>query len=235
MIGLKRFHGVLRGPERFDCRQSEALMSEFIDSMTSDEDARRLSSHIDDCPPCRRQLQGYISLRNFVSGMATPEVPEDLVLETRIRLSHVRSNDPFGQLATRIGNAVRPVTVPAMAGVLATVACFGILLGSFGSSLTGSAIDPSNDTLWVYSGPRMSDPLLMQIMDLELEELTMDMSIDQQGKAFGDVVLTGTENPELDNWLRDVVLLGRFYPATVYGRPVVARLVHSISVVRVTG
>jgi hypothetical protein len=235
MMAWISFRNVFGQTEAFDCRRAQELMSEFIDSMSEDEDSRRLTDHIESCPPCRRQLQGFISLRSFVSGMGAPEVPEDLALETRIRLSHVRSGDPFGQLAIRAGNILKPLTFPAMAGILATLACFGILLGSFGPSLTAQALDSGRATLWVYTEPRMTDPLLMQLMDLQLDELTVEATIDQKGKAFGDVVLTGAEDPEVDTWLRDVVLLGNFYPGTVYGRPVVARLIHSISFVRVTG
>jgi len=221
---------LLRSPD-FDCRRAHEAMSAWIDSMSDNEEARRLEAHVAGCPPCRRQLQGYVSLRAFVSGVAAPAVPEDLGLDTRIRLSHVRARNVFGELNIRIANVLKPNTVPALAGVLATMMCFGVLLGSFGASLAQPPGSPDR-TLWVHTQPQASGPLMFQLAALGLENLTVELNIDHLGKAYSGVILSGPQDPEVDRWLKDVLLLGDFYPATIYGRPVSSRLILSFIGVR---
>jgi len=202
-------------------------MSAFIDSMTSDEEARLLEAHVSDCAPCRRQLRAYVSLRNLVAGVAAPEVPEDLALETRIRLSHERSRNFYGNLNIRLKNILKPLAVPALAGVSTTALCFVFLLGSLSPppiDLSASAETP----LWLLmQPPRATDPLMTQLAELGLDQVTLDLKVDQRGKAFATVILNGPQDPELDQWLRDVLLLGDFHPATILGRPVPAPLILS--------
>lgn len=208
----------------FDCRTAQAAMSAYIDSMSSDEESRRLQAHVASCPPCRRQLQGYVSLRSFMNRVPAPEVPPELALETRIRLSHARTDDALGQLGLRVSNSLRPRMVPALAGGLAALACFMVLLGTFGAVL-GQAPDPADPTTWVLTQARPREPLMLQLTELGLEDLTLTLNIDERGKAVGGEFLAGSATPEVDQWLKDVVLLADFYPATVYGQPVPSPLI----------
>lgn len=210
----------------FDCRQAEETMSAYIDSMSTDEESRHLEDHIAVCSPCRRQLRGYVSLRGFVSGIAVPEVPEDLALEARIRLSHARSDNLFEQLGVRMTNVLRPRTIPALAGVVMTLACFALLLGNIGGALALPADSP--ESLWAHTQQaRAKGPLMLQLSELGLDELTVDLNIDQTGKPLAAIVMNGGVDPKLNEWFRDVVLLADFYPATVRGRPVPSRLILS--------
>jgi len=209
--------------EDFDCRQAQERMSAFLDSMTSDEESGLLRAHVACCLPCQRQLQGYVSLRRFIASVQMPDVPKALDLETRIRLSHARTTDFIGELGLRIENMLKPHTVPVVAGVLATVMCFGFLLGSFGASM--GRLGPGDAALFLYTQPRARGPLISQLA--ELGDLTVDVNIDQKGKVYAGVILNGPQDPELHQWLRDVLLLGTFDPAMVYGHPVPSRLILS--------
>lgn len=230
MMTLSKIRNLFGKPEEFDCRQAQGTMSAFIDSMTGEEETQRLEAHVAGCAPCRRQLQGYVSLRNFISGMAPPAIPEDLQLEARISLSHARSSDLRLRFSTRVDNSLKPHALPALAGVLATVLCFSFLLGNFGASLT--AAEDSVAVLWLETHPRARDPLILQLAELGLDDLTVDVAIDQEGRVFSTVILNGPEDPAVNQWLRDVIMLGEFYPATIYGQPVPSRLVMSFVGVR---
>ena len=70
---------------RVDCSPIQQLMSPFIDSMVTAQEAERVESHVATCQPCQRQLQSYISMRSLVARIEAPPVPEDMVLETRVR------------------------------------------------------------------------------------------------------------------------------------------------------
>lgn len=211
-------------PTDFDCRTAESAMSAYIDSMCSEEESRRLQAHVATCPPCRRQVQGYVSLRSFMARVPAPEVPSDLALEARIRLSHVRTDDALGKLGLRVSNFLKPRMVPALAGGLAALACFMVLLGTFGAVL-GQPRDPTDPAMWVLIQARPRGPLMDQLAELGIEDMMLTLNIDQKGKVVGGEFLGGSATPEVDQWLRDFVLLADFYPATVYGQPVPSPLI----------
>src|SRR5688572_14264678 len=99
------------------CSNVKALMSPFIDSMVTPEEAATLNLHLTECAPCQRQLQSFISMRNLMASVASPAPPEDMVLETRVLLSRARNKNYFEQWENRIGNLLKPVVVPAILGV----------------------------------------------------------------------------------------------------------------------
>src|ERR1700754_159785 len=101
-----------RAARQKDCDRVEDLMSPFIDSMVSPEEASRLESHVADCEPCSRQLQGLISVRNLFASLEPAAAPEDLVLDTRIRLSHERSRNDYDRWHTRLNNVLKPLAIP---------------------------------------------------------------------------------------------------------------------------
>jgi hypothetical protein len=104
-------------------------MSPFIDSMVTAPEAERLQGHLADCEPCQRQLQSYISLRSLVARIEAPPVPEDMVLETRVLLSHARNTNFLVRLENRLNNVLKPMVVPVLFGVSLTMLLFGVLLG----------------------------------------------------------------------------------------------------------
>jgi len=73
------------------CDAAQELISPFIDSMVSSKEAHLLQEHLSECHDCRHELQSLASLRTLMAGVEPSPVPEDLQLETRVRLSHERS------------------------------------------------------------------------------------------------------------------------------------------------
>ena len=70
-----------------DCAKAQGLMSPYIDSMATLREAECLELHLSACRPCQRQLQSLISMRGLLARMEKPSIPQDLVLESRVRLS----------------------------------------------------------------------------------------------------------------------------------------------------
>ena len=57
-----------KSSDTIDCDSAQDLMSPFIDSMTSVQEAEQLEQHLSSCEPCRRQLQSFISVRNCLTS-----------------------------------------------------------------------------------------------------------------------------------------------------------------------
>jgi hypothetical protein len=221
-----------------ECSSVQNLMSPFIDSMVTADEAERLESHVAACEPCQRQLQSYVSMRSLVARIDLPPMPEDMVLETRVRLSHARNSNLLVRLENRLNNFLRPMIVPALLGAALTMLLFGFLLGSLTSQST-VLVQDHFDEQPVY---RLFQPVRTENanwirfasndrQDLE-EPLTIETYVGHEGRVLDYQVLSGPQNPEVNGWIRQVLSLAQFTPATAFGKPVESRMILSFVAVR---
>ena len=219
------------------CDAARELMSPFIDSMIPAEEAECLRSHVEECAPCRRQLQSYISLRNLMAGSERVSVPEDLHLETRVQLSHERLRNNRERWQTWMDNLLRPFAMPAAMGVVLTVLGFGILLGSLTPAHSSNMGDArSVATVEAFQQPQTTDSTLRRLgaipsADLD-QALSIQTEVNNDGRIDGVLVLAGSRSPGVDQWLQELVLLSKFRPATFWGLPVRSRVILSFVTVR---
>ena len=225
----------MKVPSSVSCNATLELMSPFIDSMVSTAEAESLRSHVDECPSCWRQLQSLISLRNLMAGSESVSIPEDLHLETRVRLSHERAYNRRQRWQTRVDNIVRPFAVPAAFGIVITLLGFGILFGSLNPN-RGSEMNDLRDVATVYQQPQTTDSTLRWLSAVpsgELDQaLSLQAELNNDGRIDGLVVLSGDRSPGVDGWLQEMVLLSKFRPATLWGLPVRSRVIFSFVTVR---
>jgi hypothetical protein len=221
-----------------ECSVINKLMSPFIDSMVTTQEAERVESHVSRCEPCRRQLQSYISMRSLVARIETPDLPEDMVLETRVRLSHVRNDNSLVRFENRLNYILRPMIVPVLLGVSVTMLLFGIMLGSLASKSTVLAQDRfvEEPVYALYKPVHTADANWVRWASnhkQELEEpLTIETHVGDEGRVIGFQVLSGPQNAEVRGWLQQVLSFAQFTPATAFGRPVESRMILSFVAVR---
>jgi len=221
-----------------DCSSAQKLMSPFIDSMVTRLEAEELELHVGICQPCRRQLQSYKSMRSLLAGVDEPAVPEDMVLEARVKLSKARNKNVFTRLENRLGYWLKPIVVPAFFGVSLTMLFFGILLGTFASDSTVLAADrPSEEPVFgLYQPVRTTDPTMMRFtscdeQDLD-EPLTIETQVGDEGRVIDYEILSGPQTPEVEGWIREMMSLAQFTPATAFGRPIESKIILSFVAVR---
>jgi hypothetical protein len=222
----------------FDCSSAQKLMSPFIDSMVSRAEAEQLELHVALCQPCCRQLQSYKSIRSLLSRADKPVLPEDMVLETRVKLSQARNKNFYRRLENRLTYLLKPVVVPAFFGVSLTMLFFGILLGSFTPDSTVLAQDrPADDpAAGLYQRVHTTDPTMRRFtscdeQDLD-EPLTIETQVGDEGRVLDYEVLSGPQSPEVDGWIREMMSLAQFTPATAFGRPIESKIILSFVAVR---
>src|SRR5262245_19583018 len=95
-----------------DCSSAQKLMSPFIDSMVISADAEQLELHVELCQPCRRLLLSYKSMRSLLARIEKPGVPDDMVLETRVKLSRERNKNVLVRFENRLSYLLKPLMVP---------------------------------------------------------------------------------------------------------------------------
>ena len=221
-----------------DCSSAQKLMSPFIDSMVDAAEAECLESHVALCQPCRRQLQSYKSMRSLLARAEKPAMPADMVLETRVRLSQERNRNFLVRFENRFRYVLKPLVVPALFGVSLTMLFFGILLGSFASDSTVLAQDrPADEPVFgLYQPVRTTDPTMMRFAscdDQDLDEpLTIETQVGDEGRVTDYEVLSGPQSAEVNGWIREMMSLAQFTPATAFGKPVASRIILSFVAVR---
>jgi Putative zinc-finger len=224
---------------RVICSSVEKLMSPFIDSMVTRTEADMVEGHLSICERCQRQLQSYISMRGLVARLATPPMPEDMILETRVQLSRARNNNFLVRLENRLSNILKPIVVPILLGVSLTMLLFGVLLGTLASGTTTVlAQDRFNEPpLYPLFQPvRTQNPNWIRFasndkQDLD-EPLTIETHVGDEGRVIDYQVLSGPQSAEVNGWLRQVLSLAEFVPATAFGKPVESRMILSFVAVR---
>ena len=227
------------------CSAAEKLMSPFIDSMVTPQEAEGLEGHVRHCDPCRRQLQSFISMRSLMARIETPALPEDMVLETRVRLSHARYTNLLVRLENRLNYVLKPMVVPVVLGVSLTMLFFGVLLGSLASNSTVLAQDRFSEepVFGLYTNVHTADPnwtRLAEYDNKDLDEpLTIETYVGNEGRVLGYQVICPDKTAhshcsvsDVPASIRQVLSLARFDPATRFGKPVESRIILSFLAVR---
>ena len=218
---------------RLDCFSAQKLMSAFIDSMVMVAETECLEIHVTLCPACRRQLQSYKSMRSLLASMEKPSVPDDMVLETRVRLSQERNKNFRARFENRLSYVLKPLVIPALFGVSLTTLFFGILLGCLASDATALAQDRLTEepVFGLYKPVRTTDPTMLRFASSEEqnldEPLTIETHVGDEGRVIDYEVLSGPPSPEVNGWIREMMSLAQFTPATAFGRPVESKIILS--------
>ena len=224
-----------------DCKTAQALMSPFIDSMASADEVQQLEGHVTQCEPCQRQLQSYISVRNFVARVDHPAQPVDMVLETRVRLSQERHRNYLERFENRVSNILKPLALPALAGVSLTMLFFGVLLVAMISNTTVMAHDrvhaaTERGTVSLYKPVRTSNLTMIQFAGSDTqrfeEPLTIETLVGDTGRVLDYKIISGQETPEVLQFVREQLSLATFMPATAFGRPVDSKIILSFVAVK---
>jgi hypothetical protein len=221
-----------------ECTFIQKLMSPFIDSMVTAREADQVESHVAGCEPCHRQLQSYISMRSLVARIDAPPVPEDMVLETRVRLSQARNKNFLVRFENRVNYVLKPLIMPVLLGVSLTMLFFGVLLGSLASNTTVLAQDrlAEEPLFGLYKPVRTTDPNWVRFASNEKQDLdeplTIDTHVGNEGRVLDYQVLSGPQNPEVNGWIRQILSLAQFTPATAFGKPVESKIILTFVAVR---
>ena len=221
-----------------DCPSAQKLMSAFIDSMVTAAESDSLEVHVSRCQACQRQLQSFKSMRSLLSRMEKPPLPEDMVPETRVRLSQERNKNFRARFENRLNYVFKPLVIPALFGVSLTTLFFGILLGCLASDNTALAEARLEEepVFGLYKPVHTTDHTMLRFVSSDEqnldEPLTIETHVGDEGRVIDYEVLSGPQNPEVNGWIHEMMSLAQFTPATAFGRPVESKIILSFVAVR---
>ena len=204
------------------CSKARELMSSYIDCMAEPEESQALESHLDTCEPCQRQLHSYISLRSLMASVEPVRPPEDLVMDTRVRLSHARSGGLFDRLEALLVNVLKPVVIPAVSGIALTVLSFSVLFGNLAVNL--QALDANSSLLAMEEPVRTTDQTQLSAPGNSgsdwRDPVSVKAKVDDVGRVYDIRILSGGETPAMKQWIRNLLYTAQFAPATRLGKPI---------------
>jgi hypothetical protein len=202
------------------CSKARELMSSYIDCMAEPEESQTLESHLDTCEPCQRQLHSYISLRSLMASIEPVRPPEDLVLDTRVRLSHARSGGLFDRIEALLVNVLKPVVIPAVSGIALTVVSFSILFGHLAVNLQAE----DNSLVAMEQPVRTTDQTMLSAPGNSGSDwsnpVSVKANVDDVGRVYEIRILSGSQTPAMKQWIQNLLYTAQFAPATRLGKPV---------------
>ena len=177
-------------------------------------------------------------MRSLLTRMDKPAIPTDLILESRVRLSHERNKNLLVKLETRFNNILRPLAIPVIFGISLTTLCFGILLAALASNATAMAQSTiaEQPVFALYKPVRTTDPTMARFASSDRqtwdEPLMIETDVDEEGRVTEYHIISGPQNAEVNRWIREVLSLAQFTPAIAFGKPVGSKIILSFVAVR---
>lgn len=215
------------------CQEIREHFSDYLDGMCSVDELRSLRYHLSNCAACSGELARWKAVRSDLRSLAAREVPAKLALALRVTLSQELHRNILGRLWVRLENTLRPLLLPASAGVaLTAVICFGLLMDVRVPAATISGVPDVPVEIVTPPRVRALAPLDFNTGD---QPLVLVTRINADGRVFDYQILSGQQTPELRNRLDRMMYFSLFHPATMFGRPTNGRIVLSLQGITVRG
>lgn len=212
------------------CVEIRSKFSHYLDVGCARETLQSIRFHLTYCAACRDELGRWQRMQEELRALPRLQVPPHVGLGLRVRVSQELHRNLLGRLWVRLENLLQPLLLPASAGLLMAVVCFGLILGSGVPPMTNTPDVP----VQIATPPRVQKlaPLDFNTGD---QAVVLDTRIDSGGRVVDYKVLSGQRSPELMYRLDRMMYFSLFRPATRFGKPTEGRVVLSLWRITVRG
>lgn len=212
------------------CVEIRGHFSDYLDGLCAREALRSVRFHLSYCASCREELDRCLELQADLRALPRRRVPPELALRLRVQLSQELHRNFFGRWWVRMENALRPLLLPASAGVLTAIICFGLIMGSQVVPVTNTPDVP----VQISTPPRLRALAPMNFSTGD-QAVVLVTRIDAGGRVMDYKVLSGQHSPELMRHLDQTMYFSVFDPATMFGKPTDGQVVLSLRRITVRG
>ncbi len=207
------------------CKEARENLSNYLDHAVTWEQEMALRRHLSGCAGCSEHAEQLQGVRELVAAHGRVHPPADLALRIRLQVSHRSQLTFWNRLAVRLDNILRPVAIPATAGLLATVITFGVMMHTFFTRPLISEDVPVSLT----TPPRLRTSPSVTFNSLTFntgeEGIVIETNVDAQGRVVDYRVIVGPRDPGQLSELRNILVFTQFEPATLFGKPTYGRTV----------
>ncbi len=212
------------------CLEIRSYFSDYLDGVCARETLRSIQYHLSYCASCRDDLEHRGAVQADLRGLPRRRVPPELALRLRVRLSQQIHRNLLVRLLVRLENLLEPLILPASAGVLTAIICFGLIMGSQVVPVANTPDVP----LRISTPPRVLELAPMNF-NAEDQAVVLVTHIDAGGRVTNYKVLSGQHSPELMYRLDRMMYFSLFHPATMFGKPTDGQVVLSLRRITVRG
>lgn len=212
------------------CSEIQSHFSDYVDGRCDFEARRSLRYHLSVCPKCRRELDLLRAAQSDLNGLPEKTVPGEVIVRLHVALSQHLHQNLLGRIGVYLENALKPLLLPASAGVFTAIICFGLILGSQVIPAAGVPDEP----VAISTPPRVRalGPLNFFAGDKDVVLVT---HVDDVGRVTYYQILSGQHSPALVQRLDRLMYFSNFQPATSYGRPTEGQVVLCLHRITVRG
>jgi hypothetical protein len=222
-----------------NCAEIGKLFSPYLDGRASGSEMRALTRHLQQCPDCAREFAATERTQQLLTSLGPKKAPADLALKLRVAISReaARARRPrFEAALARLENALNAFMVPATAGLVSAVLCFGMLLGFFAlpAELRASSADVP---LMLYTGPQLERSAFgTSLGNMGDDALVVEAYVDANGRVEDYRILSQPDDAKaVLPQLKNLLIFTTFHPALSMGRPTTGTAVLSFSKIVVKG
>ena len=218
------------------CFGVRALLSAYLDGAVTGKEMFGITQHIESCAKCNQEFASLRRTQSLLAKVGRAQAPADLSLKLRLAISReaARKRQPvFGSLGLRLSNALRVFMVPATAGVVATIAIFGLLMGF----ITPVQADTNDIPLLISTNPELQQTGFgMTLGDVTEDSLVIEAYVDTNGRVQDYRILSDPDKlKDLPHQVKNMLIFTTFKPATLMGSPRPGTAVLSFSKISVKG
>ena len=212
------------------CIEIRRNFSDYLEGGCEPETVRSIRYHLSHCMACRAEWGCWQTVREDLRSLPRQQVPPELALRLRVKLSQELHRNLFSGWLVRLENAIQPRLIPGTAGVLTAIIFFGLIMGWQRIPVTTAPDVPLS-----FSTPPRVLELAPINFNTDDQSVVVVTHIDAEGRVLGYRVLSGQDSPELMQRLDRVIYFSLFEPATLFGKPTDGKLVLSLRRITVRG
>jgi hypothetical protein len=228
-----------------NCRETKDLFASYMDGLVTGAQAQAMARHLDNCAKCNSQFTSLRTTQALVNSLGRKQPPSEMVSRLRIALARERERKQqpvrskivaaWNPVRDRIEDMFQAFMLPATAGLVSAVLCFGFVIGFFA---VPSQLAATNDLPSGLFTPAklMSSPFSLQDNGGPDLPVTVEAYVDSNGRVQDYRIISNESaddiqklRPQLDNAL----IFAQFEPAIAFGKPSPSRVVVSFSRVNV--
>jgi hypothetical protein len=213
------------------CQEIRGHFSDYLDGLCASETLRALRYHLSYCAACTEELERWQTVQADLRLLPRLSVPPKQALKLRVSLSQELHRNLLGRLRVRLENAIRPVLLPASAGVaLTAILCFGLI-----KEWRATPISNTPDVPLQFATPPRVRTLAPLNFNTGGQGVVLVTHVDAEGRVTDYKILSGEYSPELTHRLEWLMYFSQFHPATMFGRPTGGQVVLSLQRITVRG
>jgi hypothetical protein len=227
-------------PQSQPCPDVRSSFSAYLDGAVSGRSMNTIASHLDSCSSCSSEFDALRELQRSLAVLGPVKPPANLGMKLRIAISHERARRAsswLDSLALQWKNAFRPLLLQASAGFAGSCVLLGSVLLMLGIVAAPEPVMANDEPLGALTAPHYlySAVIPGPILDNHDATIVVEAYVNSQGRVYDYKIVSGPEDPSVQNQIADQLLLSVFEPARVFGSPIRGRAVMTFSGISVQG